>query len=68
MTVRNYVVVTYYETISKNYIKDLYMSVGVIQRRNVKSKRSTRLTYTMLHGGLEHLKIKSRLIQDAVSP
>ena len=42
-------------------IEDLYMthnmSVGVIEG-------STRLTYTGLSGGLEHLKIETRLIDE----
>ncbi len=34
------------------------------ERLNDKVEGSTRLTYTGLHGGLEHLKIKTRLINE----
>jgi hypothetical protein len=40
------------------------MSVGCDERlrlRRVKDEGSTRLTYTGLRGGLEHLKIETRL-------
>jgi hypothetical protein len=37
------------------------MSVGVIK---AKDERSTHLTYTGFHGGLEHLKIEKRLTDD----
>jgi hypothetical protein len=33
-------------------------------RLKVKNKRYTRLTYTVLRRGLEHLKIKTRLIDE----
>jgi hypothetical protein len=36
------------------------MSVGVMKDLKTKSERSTRLEYTVLHGGLEHLKIEAR--------
>jgi hypothetical protein len=38
-------------------IEDLYMSFGV-------TEGFTRLTYKGFHGGLEHLKIKTRLINE----
>ena len=34
------------------------------ERHKTKTKGSTRLTYTGLFGGLEHLKIETRLIDD----
>jgi hypothetical protein len=34
------------------------------ERRKVKDERSTRLTYTMLWGGLEHQKTKTSLIDE----
>jgi hypothetical protein len=34
------------------------------ERLKDKDKRSTRLVYTGLHGGLEHLNIKTRLTND----
>jgi hypothetical protein len=39
------------------------MSVGD-ERLNAKAEGSTRLTYTGLRGGLEHLKIETRLIDE----
>jgi hypothetical protein len=36
------------------------------ERLKVKDERSTRLTYTGLRGGLEHLKIKTRLTGERV--
>jgi hypothetical protein len=34
------------------------------ERLKTKDEKSTRLTYTGLLGGLEHLKIKTRLIEE----
>jgi hypothetical protein len=34
------------------------------ERLKVKAEGSTRLTHTGLHGGLEHLKIETRLIDE----
>ncbi len=34
------------------------------ERLKVKAEGSTRLTYTGLHGGLEHRKIETRLIDE----
>ena len=34
------------------------------ERLNVKTERSTRLTYTVFRGGLEHPKIETRLINE----
>jgi hypothetical protein len=39
------------------------MSVGVMKVENL-VERSTRLSYTVFHGGLEHLKIKTRIIDE----
>ena len=40
------------------------MSVGVMEDYKLKIKEFTRLTYTGLLGGLEHLKIETRLIDE----
>ena len=34
------------------------------ERLKAKAEGSTRLTYTELHGGLEHLKIETRFIDE----
>ena len=34
------------------------------ERLKAKDERSTHLTYTMLRGGQEHLKIKTRIIDE----
>ena len=34
------------------------------ERLKAKDERSTHLTYTVLRGGLEHLKIETRLIKE----
>ncbi len=47
---------------SESQREDLYMSVGVMKR--LKADGSTRLAYTGLRGGLEHLKIETRLIDE----
>ena len=45
-------------------IEDLYLSVGVMKDEKDKTEGSARLTYTGLRGGLEHLKIETRLIDE----
>jgi hypothetical protein len=49
-------------------IEDLYMSVGVMKdsNLNLRDLHSTHLTYTEWCGGLEHLKIDTRLIDERV--
>jgi hypothetical protein len=49
---------------TESYREDLYMSVGVIKDRKSKVEGSTRLVYTRLRGGLEHLKIETRLMDE----
>jgi hypothetical protein len=49
---------------TESYREDLYMSVGVIKDRKSKVEGSTRLVYTGLCGGLEHLKIETRLMDE----
>ena len=38
--------------------------MSVYERLKTKAEGSTRLVYTGLHGGLEHLKIETRLIDE----
>jgi hypothetical protein len=52
----------YYETIQWNLSERLICECRCDERLNTKAEGSTRLTYTVFHGGLEHLKIKTRLI------
>ena len=40
------------------------MSVGVMKRLEAKSEGSTHHPYTRLCGGLEHLKIETRLLDE----
>ncbi len=40
------------------------MSVGAMKDSKTKTEKSSRLTYTGLFGELEHLKIKTRLIDE----
>jgi hypothetical protein len=52
--------VFYYETINKRQLYECRCD----ERLQTKTERSTRLTYTGFRGGLEHLKIESRLIDE----
>ncbi len=53
--------VAYYEMIKGELNKRLYTSVGVMKDSKIKlTERSTRLTYTVLIGGMNHLKIETR--------
>jgi hypothetical protein len=45
-------------------VKILFMNVGTMKDFKTKSEESTLLTYTGLLGELEHLKIKTRLIDE----
>jgi hypothetical protein len=49
---------------TESYREDLYMSFGVIKDRKSKVEGSTRLVYTGLRGGLEHLKIETRSMDE----
>ena len=70
--------VVYYETINKSHL-DTFVYYESIkrdlqtkpvyecrcdERLKTKTERSTRLSYTVLCGGLEHLKIKTMLINE----
>jgi hypothetical protein len=52
--------VVYYEMINRELNKRLLYECRCDERRKDKVERSTRLSYTMFRGGLEHLKIKTR--------
>ncbi len=54
----------YYETIKREVKKRLTYECRCDERLKVKAERSTRLGYTVLRGGLEHLKIETRLIDE----
>jgi hypothetical protein len=47
----------------KTQSKDLH-ECRCDERLKVKDERSTFLTYTVFHGGLEHLKVETRLIDE----
>ncbi len=44
----------------------MYVSVGVMRDQKDESEGSTRLGYTGLIGGLEHLKVETRLRDESV--
>ena len=52
----------YYESIKQELNIRLIYACRCNERLKVKAKGSTRLAYTGLRGGLEHLKIETRLI------
>jgi hypothetical protein len=54
----------YYETTKENLKRRLTYECRCDKRLKVKTEGSTRLTYTGLRGGLEHLKIETRLIDE----
>ncbi len=54
----------YYETIKWKINIRLIYECRCDERLNVKTEGSTRLTYTELRGGLEHLKVETRLIDE----
>jgi hypothetical protein len=49
---------------SESYKEDQYRIVGTMKDEKVKIQGSTRLAYTGLIGGLEHLKIDTTLIDE----
>jgi hypothetical protein len=59
-------IVVYYETIKRDLNKRLiyYDECRCDERLKPKDERSTCLTYTVLRGGLEHLKIETRLTNE----
>jgi hypothetical protein len=54
----------YYEVINLELNRKLICECRCDERLEVKVERSTRLIYTGLRGGLEHLKIETRLIDE----
>ena len=63
MFVCNWIVV-YYESLKRELkIKPIY-ECRCDERLKTKAEESTRLASTELHGELEHLKIKTRLIDE----
>jgi hypothetical protein len=57
-------VVVHYETMKRNLNRRLTNECRWDERLKGKDKGSTRLVYTGLIGGLEHLKIETRLIDE----
>ena len=56
----------YYESIKRKLkIRPIY-ECRFDERLQTKAKESTRLTYTGFLGGLEHLKIETRLIDEKI--
>ncbi len=56
--------VVYYESIKRELKRRLTYECRYDERLKTKSKGSTRLVYTGLRGGLEHLKIETRLMDE----
>ena len=56
--------VVYYETIKRVLNKRLIYECRCDERLNAKVEGSTRLAHTGLRGGLDHLKIETRLIDE----
>jgi hypothetical protein len=52
----------YYEAIKRELNRRLIYECRCDERPKAKAERSTRLAYTGFRGGLEHLKIDTRLI------
>ena len=59
-----HIVVVYYETINRELNRRLIYECRGDERLKAKAEGSTRLVYTGLRGGLEHLKIETRLIDE----
>ena len=56
--------IVYYETIKRELNRRLIYECRCDERLTDKVEGSTRLAYTGFGGGLEHLKIKTRLIDE----
>ena len=56
--------VVYFETINRELKRRLIYECRCDERLKAKAEGSTLLTYTRLRGGLEHLKIETRLIDE----
>ena len=54
----------YYETIKRELNKRLIYVCRCDERLKAKDERSARLVYTGFRGGLEHLNIETRLIDE----
>ena len=54
----------YYEVIKREINRRLIYECRCDERLKAKAEGSTRLSYTGLRGGLEHLKIETRLIDE----
>ncbi len=57
-------IVVFYETIKGDLNKRLTYECRCDARLKAKAERSTRLAYTLFHEELEHLQIKTRLIDE----
>jgi hypothetical protein len=55
-------IVVYHETIKRDLMKRLIYECRCDERLKSKVERSTLLGYTVLCGGLEHIKIETRFI------
>jgi len=60
-------VVVYYESRKREVKIKLIYECRCDERLQTKAKEFTRLTYTGLIGGLEHLKIETRLIDEKIA-
>ena len=54
----------YYEAIKRELNRRRLYGCRCDERLEAKTEGSTRLTYTWFHGGLEHLKIETRLTDE----
>ena len=54
----------YYDETNRDLQRILIYECRCNERMNGKVEGSTLLTYTGLHGGLEHLKIETRLVDE----
>ncbi len=57
----------YYETIKPELKRRLIYQCRCEERLKVKAEESTRLVYTGFRGGLTHLKIETRLIDERLA-
>jgi hypothetical protein len=57
----------YYEAIKRDLKRRPIYECRYDERLKAKAEGSTRLTYTGLRGGLEHLKIETRLIDERLA-
>ncbi len=57
-------IIVYHEVMKRELNRGPIYECRCDERLKVKDEGSTRLTYTGLHGGMEHLKTEPRLIDD----